>query len=168
MINEDKSASWQISDWNECHRVVLQQLFKMRDFQYVMFFILIWKKRNYKVNEFLTNVARLGRRQLEPLRLPTSIGGLASGDSLFPSISRPIFAELSGVSNIIGLSIFQIEAIFLFALSCLSITKVISQLIRRNQVAIFSHKNYGHASEGERTNFVQGNFDFVWSLIFQA
>lgn len=26
MINEDKSASWQISDWNERQRVVLQQL----------------------------------------------------------------------------------------------------------------------------------------------
>lgn len=93
------------------------------------------------MSEFLTNVAKLGRRQLEPLRLPTSIGGLASGDSPFPSISRPIFAELSGVSNIIGLSIFQIEAIFLLVLSHLYITKLILQMIIRNQVSIFSHKN---------------------------
>lgn len=53
------------------------------------------------MNWILTNVAKLGSRELDPLRLPFPIGGLASGDSLFLSIS--------GVSSILEFSIFQIE-----------------------------------------------------------
>lgn len=59
--------------------------------------------------DFLTSVAKLGRREFDPLRLPISIGGLASGDSLFLSTSLRMLG-LSGVSNILEFSILHIEA----------------------------------------------------------
>lgn len=74
--------------------------------------------------EFLTSVAKLGSREFDPLRLPISIGGLASGDSLFLSISLRMLG-LSGVSNILGFSTLHIEARAL-VLSVIRATKATS------------------------------------------
>ena len=67
------------------------------------------KRKFKKMTKFLTNVAKLGRREFDPLRLPFSIGGLASGDSLILSTSLRMLG-LSGVSSILEFSTFHIEA----------------------------------------------------------
>ena len=54
-----------------------------------------------KIVQSLTNVAKLGSREFDPLRLPVSIGGLGVSTEVrfFSSSWRMI--ELSGVSSIL-------------------------------------------------------------------
>lgn len=93
---------------------------RLREISWI-FHVFCVNNKTKKITDLLTSVAKLGRREFDPLRLPFSIGGLASGDSLFLSTSLRMFG-LSGVSSILEFSTSNIEAIAL-VLSAIHVAK---------------------------------------------